>query len=380
MKKICFVTTISGTITAFLTDSAQYLVEKHGYDVTFICDNDEAMYDYCSDKIHYIPVSMSRGVNLDFFKVTWQLRKIFKREKFDIIQYSTPNAALYASIGSMLAGVKNRLYCQWGIRYMGYASGVKRWLFKAIEKTTCACSSVIECESFSLRQFSLSEGLYDEAKCSVIGQGSACGVNISRYDITHKQRYRTEKRAELGIPEDAFVFGYTGRITRDKGLNELFAAFRKLNVPNAYLLIIGDFDNEGSLDTQLKEWALQEKNVIFAGRKIHVEQYYCTLDVFVSLSYREGFGLVVIEAAAMGVPAIVSNVPGQLDTIVDGKTGKLVKVKDVDEVVAAMTYMMNHPQQVLEMGVNARKNVEDNYDQAILFEELASHKDFIINH
>ena len=82
MKKICFVTTISGTITAFLTDYAKYLVEKHGYDVTFICDNDKAMYDYCSNKIHYIPVSMRRGVNLDIFKVTWQLRKIFKQEKF----------------------------------------------------------------------------------------------------------------------------------------------------------------------------------------------------------------------------------------------------------------------------------------------------------
>ena len=110
MKKICFVTTVSITIKSFLIDFSKYLTEKGDYDVTFICDTDETVYNYCTDRIHYIPVPMHRGVSLDGLKVIGNLKKIFQRENFDIIQYSTPNAALYASIAAKLADCKNRLY------------------------------------------------------------------------------------------------------------------------------------------------------------------------------------------------------------------------------------------------------------------------------
>ena len=163
MKKICFVTTVSITIKSFLLQFKDYLVNKD-YDVTFICNTDESMYELCNDQVHYIPVPMKRGVGLDGLSVINKLTKIFRENKFDIIQYSTPNAALYASIAAKRAGCANRLYCQWGIRYMGFDGGIKRMIFKEIEKIVCSKSSVIECESYSIYRFSISEKLYPASK------------------------------------------------------------------------------------------------------------------------------------------------------------------------------------------------------------------------
>ncbi len=259
---------------------------------------------------------MKRGVGLEGLSVINKLTRIFRDNKFDIIQYSTPNAALYASIAAKRAKCSNRLYCQWGIRYMGFDGGIKRMILKKIEKIVCKKSSVIECESYSIYRFSISEKLYPSSKASVIWNGSACGVDLNKYCIEKKEKWREEIRSELKITERAPVFGYVGRITRDKGANELLSAFREVvKKKDAYLLMIGMFDDANTIEAELRKWAEGSKHVIFVDWTDKVEKYYSAMDVFCSLSYREGFGLVVIEAAAMGLPGIVTDVPGQVDTI-----------------------------------------------------------------
>lgn len=379
MKKICFVTTVSITIKSFLIDLSKHLVEND-YDVTFICDTDNSLFDYCTDKIHYIPVSMKRGINFDGLKVISKLKKIFQEQNFDIIQYSTPNASLYASIAAKQADCKNRLYCQWGIRYMGFEKGWKRALFKFLEKTVCKYSTVIECESNSLYAFSVAERLYKKEKASVVLYGSACGVNLDRYDLSQREIWRKELRDVYQIQEDSCVFGYVGRITRDKGTNELLAAFQKIaeTNPETYLMLIGTVDNAESLNSELLMWAQNSKQVIFVDWTDKIQKYYCAMDVFASLSYREGFGLVIIEAAAMQLPAIVTNVPGQKDTITDGKEGVLVNVKDVEDVVNAMQFYINQREKRESMGLVARRNVEEKYDQRTLFIALTRNRDQLI--
>ena len=273
MKKICFVTTVSITIKSFLLGYGKYLAQN-GYDVTYICDEDESLNGLLSENMHYIPVKMKRGISLDGLKVIKTLKKIFREKKFDIVQYSTPNASLYASIAAKKAKVKNRLYCQWGIRYMGFEGGVKRWLFKRLEKTVCKNSTYIECESFSLLDFRIKEKLYKEEKAKVIWNGSACGVNLSQYQIDTKEEWREEIRNSLNVPKDAFVFGYAGRITKDKGVNELFTAFKKVSSENenAYLFMIGKFDNEGTIDEELKTWALNNDKVKFVDWTGEIEK------------------------------------------------------------------------------------------------------------
>lgn len=379
MKKICFITTVSITIKSFLIEFANYLTEEADYDVTFICSTDESLNEICNNRIHYIPVDMKRGVGFDGLMVIKKLESVFRKHNFDIIQYSTPNAAFYASIAAKRAKCENRLYCQWGIRYMGFDGGWKRRLFKTIEKMTCNNSTVIECESSSLYNFSVKERLYSAEKASVIWNGSACGVNLDRYDISKRNEWRRTHRRELNIPEDAFVFGYAGRITRDKGSNELIEAFRRIKEihNNAYLVFIGSFDKEGTIKEDLKEWAQTSTKVRFVDWTEIVEQYYSAMDVFVSLSYREGFGLVVVEAAAMMLPGIVTDCPGQRDTIEPDVDGWLVPVKNVERVIEVMDYCINNPNEVLQCGKNARRHVEDKYDQNELFKKLAEHRDVL---
>lgn len=374
MKKICFVTTVSLTIKSFLLQLSEYMVND-GYDVTFICNTDDSLFSLCNDSVHYIPVAMKRGVGFDGLSVISKLTRIFKEQKFDIIQYSTPNAALYASIAAKIAGCQNRLYCQWGIRYMGFDGGMKRVIFKEIEKITCNCSSVIESESNSIYEFSIKEGLYPKEKASVIWNGSACGVNLEKYDIDKKTSWRSETRTELNIDSNAFVFGYVGRITRDKGANELLAAFKRVTEEReAYLLMIGSFDDANTIHEDLRNWAIDSPYVKFVEWTDKVEKYYSAMDVFCSLSYREGFGLVVIEAAAMGLPGIVTDVPGQIDTIEPNVDGWLVPAKNIQKVVDVINHCLDNRYEVRQFGNNARRHVEEKYEQNQLFELLTLHR------
>ena len=381
-KKICFCTTIGGTIKAFLIDLSNYLVEHENYDVTWISGEDESLFNYTNEHIHYISLKMKRGIAMDGIKVIWQMYRIFKREKFDIVQYSTRNAGTYASIAAWMAGIKIRLYCQWGMMFIAL-KGLKRALLKLDEKLVVSLSTVVESESFSMYETAIKHGIYKPGKASVIWNGSACGVNLDKYILSNKPSWRKEIRQKFGISEDARVFGYCGRITRDKGLNELFAAF-KLVVENknqkkeTYLLIIGSNDHAETINPELFAWAKSSPYVKFTGYTDNVPKYYSALDVFTSLSYREGFGLVVIEAAAMGVPGIVSDALGQRDTIEHGKTGYSVRTYHTEDVVEAMNFFIEHPEKAIEMGVNARKVVEEKYEQKELFRRLAEHRNLLI--
>ncbi len=381
-KKICFCTTIGGTIKAFLIDLSNYLVEHENYDVTWISGEDESLFNYTNEHIHYISLKMKRGIALDGPKVIWQMYRIFRREKFDIVQYSTRNAGTYASIASWMAGIKIRLYCQWGMMFIAL-KGLKRALLKLDEKLVVSLSTVVESESFSMYETAIKHGIYKPGKASVIWNGSACGVNLDKYILSNKPSWRKEIRQKFGISEDARVFGYCGRITRDKGLNELFAAF-KLVVENknqkkeTYLLIIGSNDHAETINPELFAWAKSSPYVKFTGYTDNVPKYYSALDVFTSLSYREGFGLVVIEAAAMAVPGIVSDALGQRDTIEHGKTGYSVRTYHTEDVVEAMNYFIEHPEKAIEMGTTARRVVEEKYEQNKLFKFLADHRNQLI--
>ena len=381
-KRICFVTTISASIKSFLLPLARYMVENDNYDVTFVCDEDESMYPLMNEHIHYKPIKMKRGIAFDGVVVIYKLIKLFKREQFDIVQYATPNASLYGSIASRMAGVPVRIYCEWGVRYIDF-TGLARFAYRQLMKIMCNNATHIEVESHSIYDFSVKDKLYKPEKAMVIWNGSACGVDLDRYILSNKTQWRKEVRSEYKIEDDARVFGYCGRITRDKGLNELFGAFKRVVETSnskfkAYLMIIGGNDNVQSIDPVLFSWAKTCPQVIFTGFTNNVPRFYSALDVFTSLSYREGFGLVVIEAAAMGVPGIVTNVPGQCDTIEHMRTGYSVFAHDVDSVVQAMEYCIENPKEVQEMGIAARKNVEEKYEQKELFKRLTQHRNQMI--
>lgn len=381
-KKICFVTTLAGTIESFLLDLSYYMVEQANYDVTFISHPSDLLLKYTNEHIHYIPVEMKRGMSLDGLSAIWKLYIIFKREKFDIVQYSTKNAGTYAPIAAWMAGIKCRLYCQWGMMFASL-KGWMRALMKLDEKLICGFSTVIEVESFSLYNTAIKLGVYKPEKASVIWNGSACGVKLENYDFSKREEWRRQIRDKYNIPVDSIVFGWCGRITRDKGHNELFSAFREINKTNktARLMLVGDNDNAETIDQELFAWAHNCPEVIFTGRvpREQVSMYYSAMDVFCSLSYREGFGLVVIEAAAMFLPGIVTDSLGQIDTHENMVTGITVRRMNVEDVVNAMQFCIDNPGKCKAMGEEARKQVEKKYEQKELLRRLTIHRDELIN-
>jgi glycosyltransferase involved in cell wall biosynthesis len=311
---------------------------------------------------------MTRGISLEGISAIRQMRKIFKREKFDLVQYATPNASCYASIAAKQAKVPVRLYAQWGLIYISF-SGWKRKLFKAIEKMVCRKSTWVEPICYDNLKFAHEEGLYPEEKGSVVWNGSACGVDLKKYDITKKQEYRKAIREKLNIPESAFVFGFMGRITRDKGVNELFAAFRKIaeKDPNVYLIICGRSEVTGAVNRENYDWARSSSQVVFTGFITETEQYYSAMDCYMTASYREGFGETVVEAGAMGIPTIVTNIPGPGEAMVKDQTGLVIERKSTEQLYDAMVKMKESPELREEFSKNGHEFVVSHFDRKVHF-------------
>lgn len=369
MKKICFITTVSVTLNSFVLNTAKYIHENTDWDITFICNYDKQFEEKLPDYIHYIPVKMERGISVGGIKAIAAMKRIFKREKFDLIQYSTPNASLYASVAGKIAKIPVRLYCQWGMVFVGF-SGIKRLIFKLEEKLVCKLSTWIEPDSKSNLNFAHEQGLYPKDKGSVVWNGSACGVNLKKFDISQKNNYRKAIRSRYGIPDDAFVYGFVGRITRDKGINELLSAYKQMLPGNTYLMLVGNEEIDGNIDMDLFNWSKESENVIYTGQTDVVEQYLSAMDVYILPSYREGFGSGVIEAEAMGLPVIVSNIPGPTDAMIKDKTGLVVKKADVKSLNKAMDTIYSDQELYRSLASKAYNFAKDRFEQEKLFEYI----------
>ena len=373
MKKICFVTTVSITLKSFVVETAKYLHEKCGYDVTLICDNDEEFASSLPEYIHYIPVPMSRGIDISGFASVLKFYKVFRKEKFDLVQYSTPNAACYASIASFLARVPIRLYAQWGIRYIGL-EGTSRKIFKLIEKVVCKLSTHIRSVSPMNMQFAIDEGLYKKEKVKVVGNGGTIGVDMSAYDVTKKGIWKNEIREKYKINENDFVFGFAGRISADKGCTELLTAFKNLAETNekAKLLVVGPVEDNCGVSQELIDWANNSNKVVLTGRveNTDMKKYYSAMNVLVHPTYREGFGMVIQEAGALAVPVITTKIPGASEVMVDNESCVLVEQKNTLDLQSAMSDLICNTEKTIKLGNGAYERTKIFYYRPIMLENL----------
>lgn len=381
MKKICMITTVSGTLESFVVEIAKHLYHTCGYDITLICNHDEAFANRLPKYLHYIPVKMERGINLSGFASIKEFRRIFRREKFDLVQYATPNASCYASIAAKLERIPIRLYCQWGIRYVGL-HGLTRKIFKRIEKTVCKLSTHIHCASHGNMQFAVREKLYPATKASVVGNGGTIGVDLEEYNIAEKAAWRTEISSKYNLTDSDFVFGFAGRISVDKGCNELIAAFRTVSqdVPSAKLLIVGPFEDNCGLQDELLSFAKASEQIIFTGRvaKGDMCKFYAAMDVLVHPTYREGFGMVIQEAGALAVPVITTRIPGASEVMEDGVSCMLVEPKNVEELAVLMTRAYSSQDVLRTMGNNAYLRTSDLFRRSVMLEhQILAYKKLI---
>ena len=369
MKKICIVTTmwssISNWIKPFLND-----YHKNNIDVTIVCNMDQAFENSLKDEfpfVHTHAIAFPRGMSvLGSIKSILELKKFFAKNKFDMVQYSTPNASFYTSIAAKSKKIPVRLYCQWGMVYVT-RTGVKRKIFKWMEQTICKNSTVVQPDSFGNLEFCRKEGLYDESKSCVIWNGSAKGIDLTAYDDTKKAEYSAEIKSKYGISDNDIVIGSVSRLGREKGCHELFEAFRniKKDFPNAKLLFVGPLEKEETIDPDMLAYFKECEDIIKTGRVSNVERYISAMDVFALPSYREGFGLSVVEASAMRVPVVVTKYPGPSGAMQDGVTGFAVDVKDAKGLEDAIRVLLLNPDMAKKMGDSGRAFVEEKFDQVV---------------
>lgn len=372
-KKICIITTVSITIKSFALETAKHLYNECGYDVTFICDNDDAFAESLPEYLHYIPVPMSRGIDFSGFVSVFKLYRIFREQKFDLVQYSTPNASCYASIAAFFARVPKRMYAQWGIRYAGL-SGMSRRIFKFLEKMVCTLSTDIRAVSHLNKAFAVSEKLYKADKAIVVGNGGTIGVDMNVFDINTKNKWKNEIRSKYGFSDEDFVYGFSGRVSADKGCGELLAAFKKVSERNinAKLLVVGAFEEDGRIDTDVLSWAKESENVVFAGRidKSEMRMYYSAMDILVHPTYREGFGMVIQEAGALAIPVITTKIPGASEVMEDGVSCYLVEPRSKEKLEKMMLQCYSDKADVENKGRAAYDRTARLYDRSIMLENL----------
>ena len=383
MKKICIITTLWSSITNWIKPFLNEY-KNHQIDVTIVCNMDEEYEKKLKEEypfVHTKRIPFPRGINvLGSLKSTWALKRLFQKEKFDLVQYSTPNASFYASLAAKACRVPIRLYCQWGMVYITQ-TGIKRKIFKWMERTICKKSTIIQPDSIGNLEFCRKEGFYNENNSCVIWNGSAKGIDLTAYDICKKNEYSLEIRKKYGIQDDDVVIGFVGRLGREKGCNELFIAFKniKRDYPNAKLLFVGPLEKEDTIEPELLEYFKNCDDIIKTRRVSNVEKYFAAMDVFALPSYREGFGMSVVEASAMGVPVIATKYPGPSGGMQDGVSGIAIDIKDVESLERAIRSLIEDRNTAIRMGEAGRKYVIESFDYEIFKQKYIENRLSLLN-
>lgn len=368
-NKICALTTISKTMDWFVCDIMRKLSEN-GYEVTLICNMEDGFAERNADYAECIDLKMSRGVSAkDLFKIPLKLCKIFKQKKFDVIYYMSPNASFYAALGGWLARIPIRVYSQTGLRYASF-SGIKRVIFRMLEKMTCLLSTHIKAQSPKNRQFAIDEKLCTSDRISVVGIGGTTGVLLEQCDAFDHIEMKQTMREKYNIPLDAFLFGYVGRVNVDKGIGELLEAFETVQNENknVWLALVGMIDDVNPISDDLMKRAKENGHIIFTGNvpPSEVYQHMAMFDALTHPTYREGFGKVLQEAMGMRLPIITTNIPGPSEVVENGVSGILVPVKDKEALGLAMKKLYSDKALCEKLSSSGRKRAETYFDRPIM--------------
>lgn len=354
-KRICFVVATPASAHAFLKDHIKALSES--FDIYLAADYTKYP-DFHLEGLkgtHHVPISRQIAVGRDL-KAVKALADYFRKMKFDAVHSVTPKAGLITALAGKLAGIKHRTHIFTG-QVWATKTGKMRTLLKSIDKLIVGLDNHILVDGEAQRQFLIKEGVLSENNSGVLGAGSICGANTERF--TPSEDVRKQQRKELNIPEDAVVYSFMGRLNRDKGIYELLGSFNAIapDYPNAYLLIFGSDEENCMSDLSGYVNIKPGVNFQYYGKTSTPELSLQASDVFCLPSYREGFGMSVVEASCLGIPVICSDAYALADTMVDNETGLRCKVKDFDTLEKAMVYFYNHPEERKRMGENGRKRV-----------------------
>jgi len=293
----------------------------------------------------------------------------------DIVHSHTPKGGLLGTTAAFLARVPARIYHMRGLRFAAMPDGPKRTVLVNAERVSCALATRVLCVSHSLREVALRERLTRAAKIAALGSGSGQGVDATgRFDpASLPPNMRADVRAELGVPADALVLGFVGRIVRDKGIGELVAAWRTLRerFPTVHLLVVGPFEDEDPIASNDRAALERDPRVHLTGFRRDTERFYSAMDLVTLPSYREGFPNVPLEAASMRLPVVSTLVPGCKDAVADGVTGTLVAAGDASALQNALARYLDSAERRAAHGTAGRERVLREFRRELVWEGIA---------
>lgn len=360
--KIARVSTVAFFVDTQLHQQMQSISEA-GMDLTVIAS--EPQLDKPLPKSHYHSIQIPRSIHpIKDLKALWQLWRFFKNNPFQIVHSTTPKAGLLCAIAAKLAGVPVRIHTFTGQPWVTL-TGIKKQVAILADKIIIKLNSHCYTDSASQRDFLEQQGIASTSSLKVIHHGSLAGVDTNRFNPdSFSAPHKLKLKQVLNISEEAIVFLFVGRIVKDKGVMELFEAFQELLIhkPNSILLMVGP--NEMSAEE--KQRLPNTKNIIFAGYQLKPEKFMSIANVLCLPSYREGFGTVIIEAAAMEVPAIASDIYGLRDAVQHQHTGLLIPPQNSNELFKAMLELSNRPDHLNKLGKNARIRAVEDFDEKLI--------------
>lgn len=370
-KKICIVATVPYALKMFMRPHIERLAME--YDLTLIANCDILdVSGLMSENIRFISVKVNRKISIwqDFLSLI-ALFRIFRNEKFDVVHSLTPKAGLLAMFSAWMAGVPIRIHIFTG-QVWANKFGFRRNLLKVCDVILSSCSTNLLADSNSQKLFLVEQKISPLEKIKVLGEGSVCGVDLIRFKPNLS--IRLAFREQLDIPRDAIVYLFIGRLNEDKGILDLVVAFRSLanEDGNIHLLVVGP-DEEGIYPLMIKMMAGCSSQLHCVGYSEKPEEYMACADILCLPSYREGFGTVVIEAGAVGLPAIASNIYGLQDAVINGQTGILHQPKNIDEITAAMRALGKDSVLRNKMGQLAKSRVQACFSTSALANEMRNY-------
>lgn len=335
-KKIAFVVAIPMTARAFLMDHIAYLQKEYEVHLVanFPTENEKTEFVELGITCHSAPIQRSINIGSDL-KGVCALRKLFQQENFLCVHSVTPKAGLLTALAGWLAHVPHRVHIFTG-QVWATRKGGMRTLLKSIDKIIATLDTKILVDGEGQRQYLIREGVLKETNSMVPAEGSIAGIKLDRYVVS--EDIRQEERKKLGFTDDDVVYIFLGRLNHDKGIGEIYEAFNTLiaEKPNARLLFYG-MDEEGYDEKATHYPNIKKgKNYFFPGLTNTPFKALQAGDVFVLPTWREGFGVSVLEAQALGLPVITSDAYGVVDASVEGVTGLRCKVNDPAGLYQAM--------------------------------------------
>ena len=378
MKKLIRITTVPISFKVLLKGQLRFMA-SNGFDVKGVSSEGEELKEVRENEgIVMEAINMSRKITpFQDLKSLWEMWNFLRKEKPQIVHTHTPKAGIIGMLAARLAGVPHRLHTVAGLPLME-ATGIKRKILNFVEKLTYSSATRVYPNSKGLYDFILQNNFTQSNKLKIIANGSSNGINTTFFNPAQVSEIeKVALREKLNIQPDDFVFVFVGRIVSDKGINELIKAFSELQtaenneLTGIKLLLVGGLESDlDPLNPETLAEINQNKDIISVGFQQDVRPFFAISDALVFPSYREGFPNVVMQAGAMGLPSIVSDINGCNEIIVEGENGLIIPSKNVEKLKEKMLTLARDKNLYSKLKENSRRMIESRYEQSVVWNAL----------